>query len=228
MSTILKGAANTAVESEIELIRSRMLLMGGMVVEMIKFSLDGLIKGSDESLQRTFSLEEKVNDAEVEVDALCNKFIVLRGPAAYDLRFVLCTLRMIRDIERIGDEAEKMARMAKLFHDDAQTVDPKPNLSLMVTDVVQMLEKVLNAYARDDDSELRKVINFDEVVDEKFRQTLNDLMSFIIDKKESVGCCINLIFFAKALERIGDHAKNMSESVIFMIRGKDLRHVHAD
>ena len=225
MSTILKGASISAVESEIELIRSRMLLMGGMAVEMIKCSLDGLIRNSEESLQETFRLEGKVNDAEVAVDALCNKFIVLRAPAAYDLRFVLCTLRMIRDIERIRDEAEKMARMAKFFHDDVHTISPKPDLSVMVTDVVQMLEKVLNAYARDDDSELKKVINFDEVVDEKFRQTLNELMAFIIDKKESVGCCIDLIFFAKALERIGDHAKNMSESVIFMIRGKDLRHV---
>ena len=221
----MKNTANTLVEAEIEAIRSRMLLMGGMVVEMIKFALEGLIKGSEESFQKTFELEEKVNDAEVEIDALCNNFIVLRAPAAYDLRFVLCTLRMIRDIERIGDEAEKMARMAKFFHDDVNTDPPKPNLSLMVTDVVQMLEKVLNAYARDDDAELRKVINFDEVVDEKFKRTLNDLMSFIIDKKDSVGCCIDLIFFAKALERIGDHAKNMSESVIFMIRGKDLRHV---
>ena len=92
MSTIMKGIASNAVESEIEMIRSRMLLMGGTAVEMIKCSLDGLLNGSDESLQKTFELEEKVNDAEVEVDALCNKFIVLRAPAAYDLRFVLCTL----------------------------------------------------------------------------------------------------------------------------------------
>ena len=106
--------------------------------------MDGLLKGSDESLQKTFELEEKVNDAEVEVDALCNKFIVLRAPAAYDLRFVLCTLRMIRDIERIGDEAEKMARMAKFFHDDVHTIAPKPNLSLMVNDVVQMLEHIID------------------------------------------------------------------------------------
>ena len=94
MSTIMKGIASNAVESEIEMIRSRMLLMGGTAVEMIKYSLEGLLNGSTESLQKTFDLEEKVNDAEVEVDALCNKFIVLRAPAAYDLRFVLCTLRM--------------------------------------------------------------------------------------------------------------------------------------
>ena len=213
------------IEDEIEDIRSSMLLMGGMAVEMIKYSLDGLLKGAKPSIQKTFELEEKVNLAEVEVDAMCNKFLVLRAPAAYDLRFILCTLRMIRDIERIGDEAEKMARMAQYFHDEIQSDVPKPNLALMVTDVVTMLEKVLNAYARDDDSELKKVINFDEVVDEKFRKTLNDLMSFILEKKESVGCCIDLIFFAKALERIGDHAKNMSESVIFMVKGNDLRHV---
>ena len=118
-----------------------------------------------------------------------------------------------------------MARMAQYFHKEIQSDVPKPNLALMVTDVVTMLEKVLNAYARDDESELKKVINFDEVVDEKFRKTLDDLMSFILEKKESVGCCIDLIFFAKALERIGEHAKNMSESVIFMVKGNDLRHV---
>ena len=152
------------IEDEIEDIRSSMLLMGGMAVEMIKYSLDGLLKGAKPSIQKTFELEEKVNLAEVEVDAMCNKFLVLRAPAAYDLRFILCTLRMIRDIERIGDEAEKMARMAQYFHDEIQSEVPKPNLALMVSDVVTMLEKVLNAYARDDDSELKKVINFDEVV----------------------------------------------------------------
>jgi phosphate transport system protein len=212
------------IEDEIEEIRSKMLLMGGMVLEMIKNSLDGLLTGSEEPLIRTFKLEEKVNYAEVEVDQLCNNIIVLRAPTASDLRFVLSTLRMLRDIERIGDEAEKMARMAQYFHKSVHTKLPKIDFSIMVVDVVSMLKRVLDAYARDDDTELRKVITDDKVIDETFRKTLHELMTYMLKENDNVGCCIDLIFFAKALERIGDHAKNMSESIIFMIKGKDLRH----
>ena len=212
------------VEKEIENIRSKMLLMGGMVVEMIKNSLDGLIKVDDKLLESTFQLEKRVNAAEVEVDDLCNKFLALRAPTASDLRFVLSSLRMIRDLERIGDEAEKMARMAQFFHAHVVSESPKPDLSRMVVDVISMLRRVLDAYARDDDSELKKVIADDLIVDDKFRKILQDMLLRSVNGKQSVASCLDLIFFAKATERIGDHAKNMSESVIFMVKGKDLRH----
>ena len=220
----MENTIGCLIEDEIEEIRSKMLLMGGMVVEMIKNSLDGLLTGNHDSISKTFELEGKVNSAEVEIDNLCNKILVLRAPTASDLRFVVSTLRMLRDLERIGDEAEKMAKNAQYFHKSVHSNLPKIDFSGMVIDVISMLKRVLDAYARGDVSELKKVITDDKIIDEIFRKTLHELMTFMLKENDNIECCIDLIFFAKALERIGDHAKNMSESIIFMVMGKDLRH----
>ncbi len=220
----MENSGGCLIEDEIEEIRSKMLLMGGMVVEMIKNSLDGLLNGNHKSISKTFELEESVNSAEVEIDNLCNNLLVLRAPTASDLRFVVSTLRMIRDLERIGDEAEKMAKNAQYFHKSVHSNLPKIDFSEMVGDVISMLKRVLDAYARDDVTELKKVITDDKIIDEIFRKTLHELMTYMLRENDSIECCIDLIFFAKALERIGDHAKNMSESIIFMVKGKDLRH----
>lgn len=220
----MENTIGCLIEDEIEEIRSKMLLMGGMVVEMIKNSLDGLLTGNHDSISKTFELEGKVNSAEVEIDNLCNKILVLRAPTASDLRFVVSTLRMLRDLERIGDEAEKMAKNAQYFHKSVHSNLPKIDFSGMVIDVISMLKRVLDAYARGDVSELKKVITDDKIIDEIFRKTLHELMTFMLKENDNIECCIDLIFFAKALERIGDHAKNMSESIIFMVKGKDLRH----
>ena len=220
----MENSGGCLIEDEIEEIRSKMLLMGGMVVEMIKNSLDGLLNENHESISKTFELEESVNSAEVEIDNLCNNILVLRAPTASDLRFVVSTLRMLRDLERIGDEAEKMAKNAQYFHKSVHSNLPRIDFSGMVVDVISMLKRVLDAYARDDVTELKKVITDDKIIDESFRKTLHELMTYMLKENDNIECCIDLIFFAKALERIGDHAKNMSESIIFMVKGKDLRH----
>ncbi len=215
----------TKFENELEQIRSQLLLMGGTVIEMIKSSLDGLTTADEECFLNVFALEKKINTAEVEIDALCNNTLALRQPTAADLRFIVSSQRMIRDIERIGDEAEKMARMGQYFHKNIHKETPKLDFSGTVSDVISMIKRVLDAYAHDDDSELKGVILDDKAIDDSFRSTLNELISYMLDEHSRVSKCIDLIFFAKALERIGDHAKNMSESIIFMVHGNDLRHV---
>ncbi|OUT97408.1 MAG: phosphate transport system regulatory protein PhoU [Betaproteobacteria bacterium TMED41] len=212
-------------ENELEQIRSQLLLMGGTVIEMIKGALQGLISANEQNFLTVFELEKKINSAEVEIDALCNNTLALRQPTASDLRFIVSSQRMIRDLERIGDEAEKMARMGQYFHKNIHKEIPKLDFSETVGNVISMLKRVLDAYARDDDAELKGVILDDKVVDDSFRSTLNELISFMLEEQARVSKCIDLIFFAKALERIGDHAKNMSESIIFMVHGNDLRHI---
>ncbi len=213
-------------ENELQQIRSQLLLMGGTVIEMIKGSLNGLITANEESFANVFELEKKINSAEVEIDALCNNTLALRQPTASDLRFIVSSQRMIRDLERIGDEAEKMARMGQYFHKNIHKEIPKLDFSGTVGDVISMIKRVLDAYARDDPAELKGVILDDKAVDDSFRSTLNELISYMLEEHSRVSKCIDLIFFAKALERIGDHAKNMSESIIFMVHGNDLRHVN--
>ena len=213
-------------ENELEQIRSQLLLMGGTVIEMIKGSLDGLITANEQSFANVFELEKKVNIAEVEIDSLCNSTLALRQPTATDLRFIVSSQRMIRDLERIGDEAEKMARMGQYFHKNIHKEIPKLDFSGTVSDVISMIKRVLDAYARDDDSELKRVIRDDKAIDDSFRSTLNELISYMLEDQSRVSKCIDLIFFAKALERIGDHAKNMSECIIFIVHGSDLRHIN--
>ncbi|OUW01038.1 MAG: phosphate transport system regulatory protein PhoU [Betaproteobacteria bacterium TMED156] len=215
---------DTNFEKELEIIRSELLLMGGTVIEMIKSSLDGLLTANESSFKTVFELEQEINASEVKIDSLCTNTLAIRQPTAVDLRFIVSSQRMIRDIERIGDEAEKMARMGQFFHKNVHREIPKLDFSATVSDVISMLKRVLDAYARDDASELKTVILDDKAVDDSFRNTLNELISHMLEEHARVSKCIDLIFFAKALERIGDHAKNMSESIIFMVKGDDLRH----
>ena len=210
-------------ENELEEIRSKLLLMGGTVIEMIKNSLNGFLTAEKPSFDLVFEMEQKVNSAEVEIDNLCNNTLLLRAPTATDLRFIVASQRIIRDLERIGDEAEKMARMGQYFHENSHKEMPRLDFSLTVSDVISMIKRVLDGYAGDDASELKKVIMDDKAIDESFRTTLHSMISYMLEDQSRISKSIDLIFFAKALERIGDHAKNMSESIIFMVEGNDLR-----
>mgnify|MGYP001369571597 CR=1 FL=1 len=212
-------------ENELEEIRSKLLLMGGTVIEMIKNSLNGFLTAEKPSFDLVFEMEQKVNSAEVEIDTLCNNTLLLRAPTATDLRFIVASQRIIRDLERIGDEAEKMTRMGQYFHEKSHKEIPKLDFSLTVSDVISMIKRVLDGYASDDASELKRVIMDDKAIDESFRTTLHSMISYVLEDQSRISESIDLIFFAKALERIGDHAKNMSESIIFMVEGNDLRHL---
>jgi phosphate transport system protein len=131
---------------------------------------------------------------------------------------------MIRDLERIGDEAEKVARMGLFIHESNARFTPRIELSAMFDLVMKMMHQSLDGFARNDSSSLAEVIREDIAVDDQFRNTLRLLISYMIEDSRTISRSIDLLFIAKALERIGDHSKNMSEHVVYMVKGRDVRH----
>ena len=211
-------------DAEIEEVRTKILKMGGYVEEMIKHAIVGFATGNTAELKDVLEMEKRVNASEIEIDDACNHIIAKRQPAASDLRFLVASLKMIRDLERAGDEAEKMARMAIRFYEGGPAVSPRIDFSAMSTHVTSMLHRALDAYAREDASVLQGVLHEDKIVDDHFRNTIRLLISYVLEDSRTISRSIDMLFYAKAMERIGDHSKNMAEHVVFMVKGRDVRH----
>ena len=216
-------------DKELETIRTSVLELGGLVEGMIKSAVQGLEDSDVPLLKDVLHREKQVNRMEIEIDDRCNHVIARRQPTAADLRFVLTCMKMIRDLERIGDEAEKIARMSLMIHDtNAGSFAPRIDLSSMYGLVLKMMRQSLDAFARNDSSTLPEVIRQDISVDDQFRNTLRLLISYMIEDTRTISRSIDLLFIAKALERIGDHSKNMSEHVVYMVKGRDVRHLDVE
>jgi phosphate transport system protein len=169
--------------------------------------------------------DHRVNSLEVELDESCSQIIARRQPAAGDLRLIIAIIKTITDLERIGDEAEKIARMAKLTHSGERQHMPKLELAHVVNLAVSMLRKALDAFARLDSKAAAQVVRQDALVDDEFRSILRQLITFMMEDPRTITHSLETLFVAKALERIGDHAKNMSEYVVYMVEGRDVRHL---
>ena len=201
-------------DADLEEVRTRVLQMGGFVEEQIENAIDALTS---------------VNAMEVSIDEICNQIIARRQPTASDLRMIMMVIKTITDLERIGDEAAKIARMAKLIYSTDRMHIPRFNEVKHVASIaMDMLHKALDSFARLDLNAAAQIVRQDEFVDEEFRSILRQLITFMMEDPRKISTCLEIVFIAKAIERIGDHAKNMSEYVVYMVKGKDVRHVTAD
>jgi len=213
-------------DTELEAVRSRVLQMGGLVESQIKQAVESLTSGDVALMNRVIENDHSVNAMEVEIDESCNRILVRRQPAAGDLRMVMTVIKTITDLERIGDEAEKIARMAKLLSQKDRLHLPRYNEIKHAADIaLDMLRKSLDSFARLDLSVAAQVVRQDEQVDEEFRAIMRYLITFMMEDPRTISTSLEILFVAKAIERIGDHAKNMSEYVVYMVRGRDVRHV---
>ncbi len=213
-------------DAELEAVRARVLQMGGMVENQIRLAIESLISGDVELMNRVIEDDHRVNALEVEIDESCNHILVRRQPAAGDLRMITTVIKTITDLERIGDEAEKIARMAKLLSQKEHLRHPRYNQIKQASDIaLDMLRKSLDAFARLDLTLAAQVVRQDEQVDEEFRSIMRYLITFMMEDPRTISTSLEILFVAKAIERIGDHAKNMSEYVVYMVKGRDVRHV---
>ena len=213
-------------DAELEAIRARVLQMGGLVESQIHLAIDALINGDVPLMNRVIADDHRVNAMEVEIDESCNQIIARRQPAAGDLRMVMTVIKTITDLERIGDEAEKIARMAKLLSQRDSLILPRYNEIKHAAELaLDMLRKSLDAFARLDLACAAQVVRQDEQVDEEFRTIMRYLITFMMEDPRTISTALEILFVAKAIERIGDHAKNMSEYVVYMVKGRDVRHV---
>ena len=213
-------------DAELEQLRSQVLSMGGAVERQILYAISGLRRGETTLLQKVADGEAEVNAFERSIDELCAVVIARRQPSANDLRLVTTVLKTITDLERIGDEAKKIARTAQNLHAMHWRGVPKLGELGVVADIVlNMLRRSLNAFARLEVEDVPHIARQDLDVDEHFQAILRQLLTYMIEDPRTISSSIDLIFIAKSLERIGDHAKNISEYVVYMIKGKDVRHV---
>ena len=216
-------------DQELEAVRARVLQMGGLVEEQIINAMEALASGNVELANTVMANDHRVNALEVALDEECSMIIARRQPTARDLRMLLTVIKTITDLERIGDEASKVARMAKLIYETGRIVSPRfTEIKHMTSIVLDMLRKALDGFARLEASNATQIARLDESVDEEYRMVLRHLVTYMMEDPRSISMFIEIIFAAKAIERMGDHAKNMSEYVVYMVKGKDVRHTSVE
>ncbi len=207
-------------------IRSRVLAMGGLVESQIRRALDALATGDVALSDEVVAADHRVNAMEVALDGDCSQLIVRRQPAAGDLRMIFAITKTVTDLERIGDEAQKIARMAKNIQERGGGTLARPMVEVRHTAeaAISMLRRTLDAFARLDVDTAREVIHDDAAVDTEFRSVLRQLITFMMEDPRTISTALDIVWVAKAIERIGDHAKNMAEYVIYIVEGTDVRH----
>ena len=211
---------------DLESIKSQMLEMGGMVETQLAEAIKSLENADTHIAERVFKIEEQIDQMERNIDERCVSLIARRQPAATDLRLVMVVTRCIRDLERIGDEAQKIAIMAIKLADDGGSPRGYTEVRHISNDVRSMLNNALNAFMRFDTAAAISTMKRDEQIDADYKSALRELMTYMMEDPRSITRIMNVLWVLRALERIGDHAKNICEHVIYLVEGKDVRHGH--
>lgn len=210
---------------ELENLRSRVLEMGGLVEAQILAAIDGLTTGDLSALGKVILEDHRVNGLEVSIDTECSQLIARRQPAAGDLRMVLAIIKIVTDLERIGDEAAKIARMGKQSYERARMPStPVAAVRHVGNIALGMLRKALDALARLDPVVAASIVREDFAIDEEFSAIVRQLITFMMEDPRTISQSLEILWIAKAIERIGDHSKNMAEQVIYIVKGTDVRH----
>lgn len=215
---------------DLEKIRSLVLEMGGLAESQLKTALDAFERADMALADSAIEADRRVNELQVSIDSMVNHVIARRQPTAVDLRLIMGVAKTITDIERIGDEAAKIARAARWVRDKAHSsrLNRIPDIRTGGESAARMLSLALDAFARLDPAAAAQIIRADEGVDERFRAILRQLVTFMMEDPRTISAAIDTVWAAKAIERIGDHAKNIAEHVIFIAAGLDVRHVSPD
>ena len=213
-------------DSDLEDVRSRVLQMGGLVEAQILTAIECFTTGDHDKMAQVIENEFRVNAYEVEIDDMCVHVVARRQPTAGDLRLIMGVSKAVTDLERMGDEAEKIARMAGQIHERRGLQIPRSaEVRRSGEMAVVQLRRALDAIARLDPDEAEKIISEDVLIDGEFRNILRQLITFMMEDPRTISTALEIAWIAKAIERIGDHVKNVAEQVIYIVRGTDVRHI---
>ena len=212
-------------ELDLEGIRSRVLQMGGMVEKQFYDAMNCFRTLNASEAERIIAADIEVNQMEVALDDVCSHLIVKRQPAANDLRTVMATIKVITDLERIGDEATKIARAAKAIHQRGIVpIAHEDIVRVMAATTGRQLHDALDAFARLYENQATRLIVGDEEIDLEYRVVMRSAVTLMMEDPRTISAALDTLWVAKAIERIGDHAKNIAEYVIYIVEGKDIRH----
>ena len=211
--------------TDLEHLRTHFLEMGGLVEEQVTDAVRAIETADGALAEKVLLTEKDIDRREVELDRECTLVLARRQPAASDLRLVLMVTRAVRDLERMGDEANKVAKMAIALNEDG--VAPRGYLELrhIASGVLKLVNLSLDAFARFDVETAKIVVRDDSLVDQEYRSAMRELITYMMEDPRSISRVMNIMWALRALERIGDHARNIAEHVIYLVHGTDVRHM---
>lgn len=209
---------------ELESVKSKVLNMGGMVEAQVVSAVSALIEQNDELAKQVAESDYKINKIEVEIDENCAQLIAKRQPAAGDLRLIIAIIKVITDLERIGDEAEKIGRHVQKLVSLEGDIGMYAELSSLGSKVIDILHDALDAFARMDIEQAAKVVETDKQIDKEFNRVSRILVTHMMEDPRNIKNMLHVTWCARALERIGDHSQNICEYVIYLVKGQDVRH----
>ena len=210
---------------ELEMMQSQVLAMGGLVESQFHDAMACFRSGDVAQAEQVIKGDAAVNQLQVALDDACSRLIVRRQPTANDLRIVMSTVNIITDLERVGDESSKIARTAKSIKERGPAIlNHFETVRVIAASTSGMLHDALDALARLDEKQAIRVIAQDKGVDYEFRSIMRNLITFMMEDPRTISIALDTLWVAKAIERIGDHAKNIAEYVIYIVEGKDIRH----
>ncbi|AOM00013.1 phosphate signaling complex protein PhoU [Cobetia marina] len=209
---------------ELDALKTHLLAMGGLVEKQLQDAVTALLEGDSETATRVRDNDKAVNDMQLKIDDECTRVLARRQPAASDLRLVLAVIRATSDLERIGDESSKIARNAISLVENGQSPRGMVEVRHLSQHVRSMVRDSLTAFARFDTDLALKVLREDASVDLEYQSAMRSLMTFMMEDARQITPVLNVMWILRALERIGDHADNLAEYVIFLVKGVDVRH----
>jgi phosphate transport system protein len=214
----------TQFDEELEEIRTQLMEMGGKVEQQLKNAIQAVIKADSNLAEEVIREERFVDEMEVDIDEACILIIARRQPAASDLRFVMMVTKAINDLERIGDESRKIANHAVILSEQDGLSQGYKEVRHLGDSVSGMLANALDAFARFDVDAAMKTLEEDAQVDLDYKSALRELVTYMMEDPRSISRAINILWVVRSLERIGDHAKNLCEQIVYVVKGKDIRH----
>ena len=216
---------STQFDSELNSVSSRVMELGGLVESQIRQAIYALSQFSIEAVEQVASIEQRVNAMEVEIDHELSSIMTRRQRTARDLRLLIAFSKATANLERMGDEAHKMARMVKsIIESGAARSLPSSDLRMAADLASGLLRKALDAFARLDTKAALDILKEDDLIDKAFDGFVRKLVTYMMEDPRTISASLDLLFLAKAIERIGDHSKNVAELIIYLVKGKDVRH----
>ena len=213
---------------DLESVRARVLAMGGFVEDQLQKAVTALVEADSVLGQEVVTGDGAVNSMEIAIDDECSRILATRSPAAGDLRVIVAIIKTITDLERVGDEAEKIGAIAARLASMERPADKYREVKHLGRQVAQMLHEALDAFARMDAQAALRVAREDRAIDEEYDAIQRQCITFMMEDPRQIRRALDVMWVVRALERIGDHAKNLCEYVIYVVHGKDVRHIHLD
>ena len=211
--------------AELEEVRSHLLAMGGLVEKQVNDAVTALIDADSGLAQQVREIDDQINQMERNIDEECIRILARRQPAASDLRLIISISKSVIDLERIGDESTKIAKRAIQLSEEGEAPKGYVEIRHIGDQVRKMVRDALDAFARFDAELALAVAQHDKTVDREYKTALRELVTYMMEDPRSISRVINVIWVLRSLERIGDHARNIAELVIYLVRGTDVRHL---